>query len=200
MIFGSKVCGGQVADCRVETSISSLGNSGERISTRAAIISYGSYFQDCKVEDGKICQGSKFLACQLERCEDEGSEHASAPLSFRNVPAEIREHIMKSAFEQIFHNDEYYSKDERSFTALIEALRGSPLFYHSLHHIGTRWLVHFGKAEKLSITFRNPDEVGQDDTAPDVVSKVNLRLGLEGATFFENGTNAPLTWNTEARA
>jgi hypothetical protein len=97
MIFGSKVCGGQVADCRVETSIFSLGNTGD---AGGAIISYRLFFQDCTIEDAKLYQGSKFHACQLERCEDEGSEHSSAPLPFKNFPVEIREHILKYAFEQ----------------------------------------------------------------------------------------------------
>jgi hypothetical protein len=84
--------------------------------------------------------------------------------------------------------------------------------YQSLYHIGTRWLVYFGKVEELSITFRNPDDVGQDATALDIVSKANLRLGLKGKTFFKNGIHVPLTWvgkavagklltwNTEAKA
>jgi hypothetical protein len=139
------VCGGQVAGCTVETSIFNLGNGGEGTPPGVAIISYESSFQDCKIEDMKLCQASKFHACQLERCEDEGREHTSSPLSFRNFPAEIREHIIKSAFEQRYGNkrEAPFSRDEGYFATLIIALRGFPLFYNEALDVWYKNLVFY---------------------------------------------------------
>jgi uncharacterized protein YjbI with pentapeptide repeats len=131
-IFGSKVCGGQVAWCTAETSTFKGGSSDENNDSGVTFLSYGSSFQECKIEYGNFCQGSKFHGCQLERCEDEGSEHTSSSLSFRNFPAELREHIMKSAFEKRYGEgtSDRYSRDDGSFMKLIKALRGFPLLYN----------------------------------------------------------------------
>jgi hypothetical protein len=131
-IFGSKVCGGQVAWCTAETSIFKGSSINESNDSGVTFLSYGSSFQECKIEDGKFCQGSKFHGCQLERCEDEGSKHTSSSLSFRNFPAELREQIMKSAFEKRYGDSTSarYSRDDGSFMKLIKALRGLPLFYN----------------------------------------------------------------------
>jgi uncharacterized protein YjbI with pentapeptide repeats len=131
-IFGSKVCGGQVAWCTAETSTFKGGSSDENNDSGVTFLSYGSSFQECKIEYGNFCQGSKFHGCQLERCEDEGSEHTSSSVSFRNFPAELREHIMKSAFEKRYGEgtSDRYSRDDGSFMKLIKALRGFPLLYN----------------------------------------------------------------------
>jgi len=131
-IFGSKICGGQVAWCTAETSTFKGDNSDESNDSGVTFLSYGSSFQECKIEYGKFCQGSKFHGCQLERCEDEGSEHTSSSVSFRNFPAELREHIMKSAFEKRYGEgtSDRYSRDDGSFMKLIKALRGFPLLYN----------------------------------------------------------------------
>ena len=131
-IFGSKVCGGQVAWCTAETSIFKGSSINESNDSGVTFLSYGSSFQECKIEDGKFCQGSKFHGCQLERCEDEGSKHTSSSLSFRNFPAELREQIMKSAFEKRYGDSTSarYSRDDGSFMKLIKALRGFPLLYN----------------------------------------------------------------------
>jgi hypothetical protein len=125
------------------------------------------------------------------------------------MPQTLWPHGAGASNIRVLHVD--FSRDTPGQPPNNLSLRYTEL-YQSLYHIGTRWLAHFGKVEKLSITFRNPDEGGQDATALEIVSKVNLRLGLKGETFFKNSLHVPLTWvwkavpgnfltwNTEARA
>jgi hypothetical protein len=80
-----------------------------------------------------------------------------------------------------------------------------------LYQIGTRWLPRLGAVQKLSITFEKLINLGEGDKFPDIVAKMDLRMGVKGeAVFTIDACSKPwtyvwtavpgkfLSWNTQA--